>query len=109
MLAFSPEKHVQWVIEEHGLPQKTQESISTITELKAELETIREQGYAINEHETAEGVSAIAAPIVANNEVHGAIAIAEPTARIKRESYRQELIDLVTTASNEIELKLTYT
>jgi len=108
MLAFSSDEHVQWVVDQHGLPQKTPESISTIEELETELESIREQGYAINEHETAEGVSAIAAPIVVDNEVHGAIAIAEPTARIKQSSYRQELIDLVTTASNEIELKLAY-
>lgn len=108
MLAFSPEEHVQRVVEQHGLPQKTPESISEMAELEAELEEVREQGYAINEHETAEGVSAVAAPVVADGEVRGAIAIAEPTARIKRESYRQRLIELVTTASNEIELKLTY-
>ena len=106
MLAFSPDDHVRWVVDQHALPQKTSESISTTEEL--ELEPIREQGYAINERETAEGVSAIASPIVVDDEVRGTIAIAEPTARIQQNSYRQELTELVTTASNEIELKLTY-
>ncbi len=108
MLAFSPEEHVQWVVDKHGLPQKTSESISSMEELETELELVRERGYAVNEHETAHGVSAVAAPIVVDDEVHGAIAIAEPTARIEQNTYRQELVDLVTTATNEIELKLAY-
>lgn len=108
MLAFSPDEHVQNVIDRHGLPEKTPESITTVEELETELAAIREQGYAMNEHETAEGVSAVAAPIVANDRVYGAIAIAEPIARMRNEARRRKMIELVTTASNEIELKLTY-
>lgn len=108
MLAFSSDEYVQNVIDRHGLPEKTPASITTVDELKAELSEIREQGYAINEHETVEGVSAVAAPIVANDHVYGAIAVAAPVARLKNETYRQEVIELVNTASNEIELRLTY-
>lgn len=74
----------------------------------AQLSDVREQGYATNEHETAEGVSAVAAPIVANNHVYGAIVIAGVTARMNNDEYREKIIELVTTASNEIELKLSY-
>jgi DNA-binding IclR family transcriptional regulator len=108
MLAFAPEEHVDNVVERYGLPEKTPASITTRAKLDAELAEIREQGYAINEHETAEGVSAVAAPIVANDRVYGAIAVAEPVARMRNETRRQKLIELVTTATNEIELKLTY-
>ncbi|WP_311172084.1 IclR family transcriptional regulator [Halobellus ordinarius] len=108
MLAFAPPDHVENVIQRHGLPERTHESITTKEELTAELDRIREQGYATNEHETAEGVSAVAAPIIANDRVYGAVAIAEPVARMRNESRKQRLIELVTTASNEIELKLTY-
>ncbi|QIO24929.1 IclR family transcriptional regulator [Haloarcula sp. JP-L23] len=108
MLAFAPEEHVQNVVDRYGLPKKTPESITSLEELKAELSTIREQGYAINRHEIVEGVSAVAAPIVANDRVYGAVAIAGPEARLENETYQQETIELVTTASNEIELRLTY-
>jgi len=108
MLAYAPEEHVDDVIERYGLPERTHESITTRAELEAELETIRDQGYAMNEHEAAEGVSAVAAPIVANDQVFGAVAIAEPIARMRNDAHREEMVELVTTASNEIELKLTY-
>ena len=108
MLAYSSDEHVREVVDRHGLPQKTPKSIATLEELQTELSDIRDRGYAINEHETAEGVAAVAAPIVTEDRVHGAIAIASPVARAKNDSYRQRLIELVTTASNEIELKLIY-
>lgn len=108
MLAFSPEEHVQNVVDRYGLPEKTPESITSFEELKTELADIREQGYAINKHETVEGVSAIAAPIVANDRVYGAIAIAGPVARLENKAKRQEIIELVTTASNEIMLRMEY-
>lgn len=108
MLAFAPQAHVENVVDRYGLPEKTPASITTLEALEAELAEIRERGYAINEHETVEGVSAVAAPIVANDRVYGAVAIAEPVARMQNEAHRQQLIELVTTATNEIELKLTY-
>ena len=108
MLAFAPEEHVDDVVGRYGLPKRTHESITTRAELEAELETIREQGYAMNEHEAAEGVSAVAAPIVANDNVFGAVALAEPVARMRNDAHRERMIELVTTATNEIELKLTY-
>lgn len=108
MLAFSSEKHIQDIIDRHGLPQKTPMTITSTETLMAQLSNVREQGYATNEHETVEGVSAVAAPIVANERVYGAIVIAASTARMNNEEYRRKIIELVTTASNEIELKLTY-
>lgn len=108
ILAFSPEEHIQSVIDRHGLLQRTPETITSREALMAQLSDVREQGYATNEHEIAEGVSAVAAPIVANNHVHGAIVIAGVTARMNNDEYREKIIELVTTASNEIELKLSY-
>ncbi|RLM54126.1 IclR family transcriptional regulator [Halobellus sp. Atlit-31R] len=108
MLAFAPEEHVDDVVARHGLPEKTPASITSRAALDAELATVRDQGYALNEHETAEGVSAVAAPIVANDRVYGAVAIAEPVARMRNDAHRQRLTELAITATNEIELKLTY-
>ncbi|GGC63887.1 IclR family transcriptional regulator [Haloferax sulfurifontis] len=108
MLAFSSDEHVADVVETHGLPQKTPESITSMDELQNELAEIRERGYALNHNETAQGVSAVAAPIVAEDHVRGAVAIAAPHARVENSEYRQRLIELVSTGSNEIELRLAY-
>ncbi|WP_227357358.1 IclR family transcriptional regulator [Haladaptatus salinisoli] len=108
MLAFSPEEHVKEVADTHGLPQKTPESISTVEELRTELSEIREQGYAVNHNEAAEGTSAVAAPIIVEDRVVGAIAISAPVRRVENETFREQLIELVLTGSNEIELKMTY-
>ncbi|MGB9955625.1 IclR family transcriptional regulator [Haloferax prahovense] len=108
MLAFSSDEHISNVVETHGLPQQTPESITSRDELQKELAEIREQGYAVNHNETAQGVSAVAAPIVVDDDIRGAIAIAAPHARIENDEYRQQLVELVTTGSNEIELRLAY-
>ena len=100
MLAFSSKEHIQDIIGRHGLPQKTPETIASEETLMAHLSDIRKQGYAINEQETAEGVSTVAAPIVANDRVHGAIVIAATTARMNNEEYQQKFIELVMTASS---------
>lgn len=108
MLAFSSDEHVATVVEMHGLPQKTPESITSIDELREELADIREQGYAVNHNESAQGISAVAAPIVTEDRVRGAIAIAAAHARFENDEYYQQLTELVTTGANEIELRLVY-
>ncbi|WP_049916974.1 IclR family transcriptional regulator [Halogeometricum pallidum] len=108
LLAFSSDKHVEEVVDQHGLPEKTSESITTMEELRAELSVIREQGYAVNHNEAAKGTSAVAAPIIIDESVVGAVAISAPVTRVDNESFRNKLIELVSTGSNEIELKMTY-
>ncbi|SEP01263.1 transcriptional regulator, IclR family [Halogranum amylolyticum] len=108
ILAFSSQEHVEEVVEQHGLPQMTPESITTIEELQAELSEIREQRYAVNHNEAAKGTSAVAAPVVIDGQVIGAVAISAPVMRVQNEKYREKLIELVLTGSNEIELKMTY-
>ncbi|MFC6722914.1 IclR family transcriptional regulator [Halobium palmae] len=108
MLAFSTSEHVEEVVDRHGLPQKTPESISSLETLREELSEIRDHGYAVNHNEAAKGTSAIAAPIVVDDQVVGAVAISAPVTRVENEEYRDKLIELVLTGSNEIELKLTY-
>lgn len=108
MLAFATEEHLEEIVDKHGLPQKTPESISTIEDLRDELTEIREQGYAMNHNESAKGLSAVAAPVIVDDEVVGAIAIAVPATRMENDTRREELIDLVRRGSNQIELELTY-
>lgn len=108
ILAHLPEERVLEIIDQYGLPAKTPYTITSREELMENLGNIRDRGYAINNRETAEGAWAIGAPIVVDDHVRGSIAVPEPIARMKSDEHRQEIIDLVTSATNEIELKLTF-
>ncbi|SEH65700.1 DNA-binding transcriptional regulator, IclR family [Halopenitus malekzadehii] len=108
ILAHLPEERVHEIIDEHGLPAKTPYSITSRESLVEELEEIRKQGYATNNRERAEGAWAVAAPIIVNDVVQGAIATWQPSARIKSEEHRQKIIELITSASNQIELRMTF-
>jgi len=63
MLAYSPDHVWQDMIARHGLPRLSETTITTEAELLAELERIRQRGYATDEGETGEKVRCIARPI----------------------------------------------
>ncbi len=46
-----------------GLPRRTNNTITTLTGLRAELASVREQGYALDNEENVMGVGCVAAPI----------------------------------------------
>lgn len=64
ILAHLPESKIRAIIDRYGLPAETQNTITTEAELFRELETIREDGYAINDSESLSGLYAIGAPII---------------------------------------------
>lgn len=107
ILANFPQSRVEEIIERHGLPGQTQNTITEKEELFAELDNVRERGYAINDGESLPGLYAIGAPIVdKSGEVRGALTISGPTNRIRREEIRGELVDLLLGATNELEINL---
>lgn len=108
ILANLPPERVHEIVDRHGLPAQTDQTITTTTSLFDELETIKSRGYAINEGESAEGACAVGAPIIVDDVIRGAISIPETTARMESETRRQELIDLVKNGTNEIEIRLRY-
>lgn len=68
------------------LAKATDRTITDPEELRAELEQVRERGWALNDEERNPGVRAIAAPVLRpGGGVLGAIAIQGPTVRITDE------------------------
>ncbi|MRN52648.1 IclR family transcriptional regulator [Paenibacillus monticola] len=61
--AYSPLAVIEEIIKEKGLPQKTENTITSWSEFKTAMESIRKQGYAIEDEEGEIGVRCIAAPI----------------------------------------------
>ncbi|RLM84236.1 IclR family transcriptional regulator [Halobellus sp. Atlit-38R] len=96
------------IIDRHGLPQRTNKTISSREELFDELETIREEGVAFDDEEILQGLRCIAAPIKhPNGGVCGAISISGPTSRFKGDRFHEELPEIVEGAANVIEVNAT--
>jgi DNA-binding IclR family transcriptional regulator len=109
MLAnYSPER-VDRIIESHGLPQFTDRTSATRAELESDFETIRDQGYAIDDEERLSGLRCIGTEIKANDgRVLGGVSISGPVNRLNGSYLREELPDILLETANVIELNITY-
>ncbi|MEB3366394.1 IclR family transcriptional regulator [Saccharopolyspora mangrovi] len=65
-----------------SLPRVTDRSITQRNKLKAELELVRERGWALNDEERNPGVRAIAVPVLRDGTAVAAIAVQGPTIRL---------------------------
>lgn len=110
ILAALPERRVEEIVEEHGLQAHTPNTITDPETLYAELETIRERGYALDNEERIQGMRAVAAAVrnEAEDTVLGAIVVSGSTNRVKGDYLREELPELVTNRAREIEINVTY-
>ncbi|ELY61985.1 IclR family transcriptional regulator [Natronococcus jeotgali] len=108
ILAHLPADRVNKIINTHGLPAMTENTITSRSRLLEELEQIRDQGYAQNDSEQLEGTRAVSSPIVIEGEVFGAISIGGPEHRLHGEWFEEELPNQVRSVTNEIRLDRLY-
>jgi len=109
ILAHLPEERVREITDQHGLEPHTQNTITDVDELMSELETVRDRGYATNNHESVRGLRAVGVPILGcDGDIIGAISISGPTDRIKGERFREELPDLLMGTANELKLNIVH-
>lgn len=106
ILAYLPQERVEEIIEMRGLPQATENTITEPAVLFEELETVREQGYALDREERAEGVACIAVPILLDDEIRGAISISAPTRRLSTGGFDDEIISQVKSTATELSLDI---
>lgn len=110
ILAQIPESEVREIIAEHGLPERTENTITDSDELFEELAEIRERGIAFSQSERTRGLRCVAAPIHApNGEVVAAIGVCGPTSRIHGDWFREELPETVLDKANVIEINMQMT
>lgn len=106
ILAFLPTDRINRVIERYGLPELTENTITMRSELFNELETIREQGYSIEDEERRIGMRSVGVPIFSENgDVLGSISLTGPKSRFSDERIESELVDEIQNAVNVIEIK----
>jgi len=100
-------ERIETIIDQHGLPAATSETITDREILMSELETIRDRGYALAEGENVAGLRAVAAPIQSEQHgVLGAISVSGQGTRISDDHFRNEIPNVIRNATNAIELDL---
>jgi DNA-binding IclR family transcriptional regulator len=108
MLSQLSQSRVEKIIETHGLENRTENTITTMDELTAELETIRDQSVAINDEEYILNLRSIGTPICTKSgDIIGAFTVSGPTNRFSDERL-EELTTKVLEAKNEAELEIQY-
>jgi IclR family transcriptional regulator, KDG regulon repressor len=83
LLAWSDPAVVEAAIEERGLPALSPRTITSPEGLRAELEQIRERGFALDDEESALGLRCVAAPVRdGTNRVVSALSLSSPAGRL---------------------------
>ena len=91
-----------------GFRRFTPHTITRLTDLRKELERIREQGYAVEQEEAVEGLISVAGPVFDHmGRVLAAFAVAGPATRITSPRLT-EIARLVRATSQEISFRLGY-
>lgn len=83
MLAHLPAAEVARVLQVHGLPRATERSLDTPRKLKADLDLVRERGFALDDEEHAVGLRCVAAAVLdEEGRPLAALSVSGPSARI---------------------------
>ena len=110
ILAHLSEERVDKIIDKHGLKPSTKHTLTTRDTLFEHLEQIREQGYALDMEERAEGIRCVAVPVITNDGiVRGAVSVAGPASRMRGEHLESIVPDKVERAANVTSINLSYT
>ncbi len=98
MLAFLGEKELQRVVEE-GLRPFTENTIVDEKRLRDEMETVRRQGYAVDNMEHEFGIKCVGVPVRnAEGEVIAGLSISGPSLRMSEEKIREYSVQLMDAA-----------
>ena len=108
ILAHLPTSEVESIIDTHGLPARTAQTITNRDRLLGELDGIEDQGYALNLSEDLEGIHAVGVPLIVDGEVQGALSVAGPAHRMSRDRCEGPILDQLRAATDEIDLTLAY-
>lgn len=107
ILSQLPETIVEQIIDQWGLPARTENTITDRNRLFTELEETAERGFSFNREEQIQGVKAVGVPVTdTNDRVIGAFSVASPANRLTTEWFEDELPGIVLGIANEFELEV---
>lgn len=104
ILAELPAERTDAILDAHGLPKQTENTITDRDELKENLKRIRNRGYAINDEESNSGIQAIGTTIHDPlGDIVGGLSITDPKYRFPSYSEVGDiLLDISEQLENEI-------
>ena len=109
LLAALPEAKVERLIKSTGLPKRTENTITDFKKLHAHIQTVKKNGFAIDNEENEIGVKCVAGPIYdQRGQVIAAISISVPASRIQPGYLRTKLKDHVLQTAMNISQKIGY-
>ena len=108
ILAYLSDERVEAILDQWGLKRFTESTITDRDRLYEDLQAGREQGYFFNREEYQRGVTAIGAPVLGEEEVHGAIVIIGPAMRLQGNWSEQELPNQLLAAANMAEISVSF-
>jgi DNA-binding IclR family transcriptional regulator len=107
ILAHLSKQRLDEIVDQHGLPGRTENTITDREALYEHLETVREQGFAYNDSEEVRGIRAVGAPIISKDDrVLGAVSVSGPESRLQGVRFTEELPSRIKSAANIIEVNL---
>jgi DNA-binding IclR family transcriptional regulator len=107
ILSAMSDEEIDRVVEETGLPPATENTIQDRGTLLAEIETIRDEGFASSVEERQRGVQSISA-VVKNDDRGdiGALSLSGPVIGRNKSQTKEEYVEIVVDLARELELKL---
>jgi DNA-binding IclR family transcriptional regulator len=108
LLANFPAERIDDLLAVDELEAVTEHTVTDPETLRSELETIREQGYAIDHEQQVVGIGFVACPVLEGGELLGSVSVACPTGRLRQDEYRDDLIQNVQAAAEEISVNYRY-
>lgn len=106
ILANLSRSQVESIINRHGLPRVTDDTITDTETLMKELDETRNRGYSINRSERVKGLHAVG--VAVENEhgtVVGAFSVSGPTRRLTDDRISGEISSTLLNAAEEFELR----
>lgn len=108
LLSSMPDERVDAIVDRHGLPAETDNTITDREALFEELATIRDQGVAYDIEERVDGTGCVGVPVDTGDRREAAISITAPIHRLKAGDTEQQIIEMVKQTANVIEVNLAH-
>jgi IclR family pca regulon transcriptional regulator len=104
ILAFLDPKEAEAIIDDSDLQPRTPYTITEKKRLLEHLETVRQKGFAINQQELAEGMAAIAAPVMTGSKVEGSFGASFQMHRLEEKGFMEQIKERILTTARKVAL-----
>lgn len=109
ILSALPAERVDDFVADRDLAAETENTITDVDVLKAELAEIRDQGYALDDEESFVGLRCVAKPVVTtDDEVLGAISVSGSVDQVDDTRFRVDLPEYLTNTAAVARLSASY-